>query len=137
VLGVPVWAVGGADQNPRSTPEQRNSELLTFSLLSWLIRFEQGLHADEDLFPEKELSPAFETDGIARAEMYPRYQSYVLGRQAGWLSANDIRRRENEPPIPGGDVYQTTPVGGEGNKQPGAGGDPSDDDDESTDGGTT
>jgi hypothetical protein len=35
------------------------------------------------------------------------------------LSINDIRAKENLPPVPGGDVYQETPVGGEANQQPG------------------
>ena len=30
---------------------------------------------------------------------------YAIGRQWGWLSVNDIRRLENMPPVPGGDIY--------------------------------
>jgi len=120
VLGLPAWALGGVDQNPRSTPEQRNSELLTFSISAWIKRFEEGLHADPDMFPDKSLFPFFETEGLVRAEMSLRYESYLKARQGGWQSANDIRRKENEPPIEGGDVYQETPVGGAPALQPGA-----------------
>jgi hypothetical protein len=36
----------------------------------------------------------------------------VAARQAGWLTANEIRALENYPPVDGGDVLQVTPVGG-------------------------
>jgi HK97 family phage portal protein len=122
VLGLPAWALGGQDMNPRSTPEQRNSELLVFSMAPWLKRGQEGLHADDDLFPDKAaLTPVFDTDHLVRVEMLPRYQSYTFGRQAGWLSQNDVRKKENLPPIEGGDEYLTTPVGGAPNLQPGQG----------------
>lgn len=121
VLGLPAWALGGTDQNPRSTPEQRNSELMTLGLGPWVVRFEEGLHADDDLFPDKSLFPHLDSDHLVRAEMLMRYQAYTLARQAGWLSINDVRGKENMPPIDDGDDYQVTPVGGAPNQQPGGG----------------
>lgn len=118
-LSLPSWALGGTDQNPRSTPEQRNMELLQFSLAPKFVSIEQALHMDDDLFPDKELAPSFLADGMLRADTLARFQAYVQGRQAGWLSANDVRIKENLPPIEGGDVYQVTPVGGAPNLQPG------------------
>lgn len=118
ILGLPAWILGGPDQNPRSTPEQRNTELVMFSLSPWMKRFEEGLHADDDLFPDKLLFPYFEADELVRAELALRYQAYLQARQGGWFSINDARRKENMPPIEGGDVYQITPVGGAPNLQP-------------------
>lgn len=118
-MGLPAWILGGIDQNPRSTPEQRNSELLTFSIAPPLKRIEECLWGDDDLFPDKDLFPFFESNHLVRAEMFARYQSYSLARQGGWQSINDIRRKENEPPVEGGDIYQETPVGGAPNLQPG------------------
>jgi hypothetical protein len=34
-----------------------------------------------------------------------RAEAYAAGRQWGYLSANDIRKLENLPPIPNGDRY--------------------------------
>ena len=65
-------------------------------------------------------------DGLLRGDTTSRYQSYAVARQWGWLSANDIRRMENMPPIDegrrrlfaaaeyvaGGDVWR--PAGGTG-----------------------
>lgn len=132
VLGLPAWVLGGTDQNPRSTPEQRSEDLVRFSILPLGVRIEEAFHADDDLFPDKDLFPELLTDGLMRADMAVRNAAYLQARQAGWLSVNDIRRKENEPPIgPEGDEYQFTPVGGAPNLQPGqgdkpapAGGDP-------------
>jgi HK97 family phage portal protein len=120
-LSLPKWALGGRDENPRSTPEQRNAELLQFSIGPKLVMIEQGLHADDDLFPDKELHPYFLAEGMLRAEMLMRYQSYALGRQGGWLTSNDVRKKENMAPIEGGDELLDTPVGGAPNLQPGQG----------------
>jgi len=42
-----------------------------------------------------------------RGDLKSRYDSYAIGRNNGWLSANDIRRLENMNPLPPGqgDVY--------------------------------
>jgi hypothetical protein len=41
------------------------------------------------------------------ADIQTRFNSYNLALQAGWASVNDIRRRENMPPIgAAGDVYR-------------------------------
>ena len=42
---------------------------------------------------------------MLRGDQKSRYEAYAIGRQWGWLSANDIRRLENMPPVPGGDIY--------------------------------
>ena len=44
-------------------------------------------------------------DGLLRGDTKSRYDAYAVGRQNGWLSANDIRELENQNPIPGGDGY--------------------------------
>jgi hypothetical protein len=36
----------------------------------------------------------------------------LKARQAGWLTANEIRALENYPAVEGGDDLQMTPVGG-------------------------
>jgi HK97 family phage portal protein len=117
---LPGWILDAQEGPSRMTSEDRRTELLIFSILPWTMRIEQALEADSDLFPDGSgLFPATLTDSLLRADTKTRYQAYLQGRQAGWLSANDIRAKENEPPIDGGDEYQTTPVGGAPNLQPG------------------
>jgi hypothetical protein len=49
----------------------------------------------------------FLREALLRGDIGSRYTAYAVGRQNGWLSANDIRRRENMNPLPGeqGDIY--------------------------------
>ncbi|MBQ9631375.1 MAG: phage portal protein, partial [Lachnospiraceae bacterium] len=50
----------------------------------------------------------FNLDGLMRGSYKERMEGYAIGRQNGFLSANDIRRLENQNPIPveeGGDAY--------------------------------
>lgn len=47
-------------------------------------------------------------DGLLRGDYQSRMTGYAIGRQNGWMSANDIRKLENLDRIPaeeGGDLY--------------------------------
>ena len=47
-------------------------------------------------------------DGLLRGDYQSRMNGYAIGRQNGWMSANDIRELENLDRIPsedGGDLY--------------------------------
>lgn len=46
-----------------------------------------------------------ELKGLLRGDTAARFHAYATGRQWGWLSANDVRRAENMPPIGNGDGY--------------------------------
>lgn len=77
-----------------------------------------ALRADLDMFPREDLTPEWLVDGLLRADTATRYDAYIKARQAGWLSANEIRAFENLPPVEGGDEVQQTPVGGAPNDPP-------------------
>lgn len=124
VLRLPPWALGVEDRS-RLTPEQKNLGLLQLSCFPWMTRVEQALNADEDLFPVRSgLCCGFDADYLMRADMAARYTAYLQGRQAGWLNVDEIREEEGREPLPNGagQEYQTTPVGGAPNLQPGGGG---------------
>lgn len=117
---IPPHVIGDVD---RSTSwgtgiEQQNIGLLTYTLRPWLVRWEQALNSK--LIPENERSSYFVeflVDGMLRGDIAARYAAYSVGRQWGWLSANDIRELENLNPIDagGGDDYlvplNMTPMG--------------------------
>jgi hypothetical protein len=44
-------------------------------------------------------------EGLMRGDLPSRYRAYAVGRQWGWLSANDVRSMESMNPIDNGDVY--------------------------------
>ena len=75
----------------------------------WLVRIEQSMN--KALFADSEKGhfyAQFNIDGLMRGDYKSRMEGYSIGRQNGWLSANDIRALENMNPIPteeGGDTY--------------------------------
>ena len=73
------------------------------------MRWEQSLQ--KALLTDKEREEyfiRFKVDGLLRGDYKSRMEGYAIGRQNGWLSANDIRSLEDMNPIEseeGGDLY--------------------------------
>lgn len=112
MFGVPPGKLGDPDAPAQADPAQEDRDLLKYGLMPWMARLEQGLHADADVFPTKDLQPKFLADGLLRGDPDKRNAAYLKARQAGWMTANEIRDREGLPPHEDGDVLQATPVGG-------------------------
>jgi phage portal protein BeeE len=74
--------------------------------MPWLKRFEQALDARPAAARRtRRLLHRIQRRRPAACDQSSRYEAYAKGRQWGWLSVNDIRRLENLPPVPGGDIY--------------------------------
>jgi hypothetical protein len=43
-----------------------------------------------------------DVDALLRGDIKSRYEAFALARQWGFKSINDIRRKTNDSPIPGG-----------------------------------
>jgi HK97 family phage portal protein len=121
---VPPHMIGDLDRATFSNIEHQALEFVTHTLRPWLVRFEQEFN--RKLFPSStsgqpsDLYCEFNVDGLLRGDIKARGEYYVRGRQWGWLSANDIRARENEEPIDGGDTYLTPLNMVDTNKDPAA-----------------
>lgn len=90
---------------------------LKVDLAPRLRRIEAALRTDPDLFPaDSGLFPEFIADAVLRPDAKTRYEAYRLARQGGWMAPNEIRQKENLPPVEGGDEIQQTPVGGAPNE---------------------
>lgn len=122
IFSVPPALIAVAEQMAPGAAENLADHFLKFHLSPRLRRIEQALKADQQLFGAKagDLRVEFLADAILRPTTKDRYEAYLKGRQAGWLTANQIRGLENMPPLdqPGADELQTTPVGGAPNLQP-------------------
>jgi HK97 family phage portal protein len=118
IFRIPPAMLGAPNAATNQTAEEESLRFVRYCLLPRLRRIEMALRADFDLFPTADLSPEWLVDGLLRADTATRYAAYVQARQAGWLSANEIRAFENLPPVDGGDEVQQTPVGGAPNLQP-------------------
>ena len=106
---VPPHMVGDLEKSSFSNIEQQSLEFVKYTLDPWVVRFEQSMHRallNED---EKQVYFfKFNVDGLLRGDYQSRMNGYAIGRQNGWMSANDIRELENLDRIPadeGGDLY--------------------------------
>ncbi|CAI1869633.1 MULTISPECIES: phage portal protein [Serratia] len=103
---VPPFMVGHVTKQSSwaSSVEGMNLIFLTNTLRPLLVNIEQEisrclLDSDEDYFAE------FSVEGLLRADSVGRAAYYTTALQNGWMSRNDVRRLENLPPIPGGEIY--------------------------------
>lgn len=91
-----------------SNIEQQSIDFVVNTIRPWLVRWEQSI--TKTLIPEDERAVYFAeflVDGLLRGDIKSRYEAYAVGRQNGWLSADDIRGLENMNPLPDGqgEVY--------------------------------
>lgn len=119
IFNVPAALIAGEKLDK---PDIAAEQFLKFHLAPRLRRIEQALKADPQLFgpAAQDLRLEFLADAILRPATEARYTAALRARQAGWMTANEIRRQENLPPLdmPGADELQMTPVGGAPNLQP-------------------
>ncbi len=109
IFRVPPHMVGDLEKSSFSNIEQQSLEFVMYTLRPWLVRWEQNLA--RALFSDAEkprMFLKFNVDGLLRGDYVSRMNGYAVGRQNGWMSANDIRSLEDLDPIPeaeGGDLY--------------------------------
>jgi len=109
IFRVPPHMVGDLEKSSFSNIEQQSLEFVKYTLDPWVARWEQSIMRTL-LSPEekKRYFVKFNVDGLLRGDYQSRMNGYAVGRQNGWMSANDIRELENLDRIPtedGGDLY--------------------------------
>lgn len=103
---VPPHMIGDLERATFSNIEQQSLEFVNYSLMPWLVRWEQEISLRLFTAAERErLFVEFLVAGLLRGDITSRYTAYATSRQWGWMSANDVRRLENMNPIPDGDIY--------------------------------
>lgn len=103
IFSVPLHKIGDLDHATFSNIEEQNIQYVQDAIMLWVNRIE---HVNRRLFGKKPTRYfKFNVNGLLRGDQKARYDSYAVGRQWGFLSANDIRRLEDMVPIPGGDEY--------------------------------
>lgn len=109
IFRVPPHMVGDLEKSSFSNIEQQSLEFVKYTLDPWVVRWEQSIQRSL-LSPEEkqEYFAKFNLEGLLRGDYQSRMNGYAIGRQNGWMSANDIRELENLDRIPrseGGDLY--------------------------------
>ena len=108
IFRVPPHMVGDLEKSSFSNIEQ-SLEFVKYTLDPWVIRWEQSIMRTLLSQEEKvQYFVKFNLEGLLRGDYQSRMNGYAIGRQNGWMSANDIRELENLDRIPaeeGGDLY--------------------------------
>ena len=109
IFRVPPHMVGDLEKSSFSNIEQQSLEFVKYTLDPWVIRWEQSIQRSLLSQDEKlKYFVKFNLEGLLRGDYQSRMNGYAIGRQNGWMSANDIRELENLDRIPaedGGDLY--------------------------------
>jgi HK97 family phage portal protein len=116
--GVPPHKLGSQVRAAYNSLEQENQSFLDDCLDFWYRNFEMEFR--DKLLTEREKESdshiiEFMRQALVRADMKSRYAAYKTAVDGGWMSANDVRAKENENSIgPQGDIYRvplnTTPA---------------------------
>jgi len=107
IFNIPPHKLASLDKATFSNIEELNIEFVTQTMLYWFRKWEQ--ECNYKLFMPSEQQNMFceiLVDGLLRGNITSRYAAYNIGRNAGFLSVNDIREKENMNSIgEDGDIY--------------------------------
>nr|WP_237533072.1 phage portal protein [Streptomyces sp. SID685] len=108
IYGIPPEMIGGETGGSMSysSPEQRQIELVQFSLLPWLALLESHLSA---LLPRGQYV-RFDPDVLIRADLLTRFAVHEKKRLIGWDNIDGLRAQEDEAPLPDGQGQDYTPL---------------------------
>ncbi len=105
-FGLSPWVLGiPGDSSTYANVESRMIELRQFTLLPWARRVESCL--DSQVPRGQEFKILFA--GLERADTKTRYETYKTGIDAGILTEEEARAREDLPPKPTSNMGQEIP----------------------------
>jgi HK97 family phage portal protein len=108
IYGVPPTKVGGrrGDSLTYATQEQETLSIITDTLRPWLVRMEHLLTA---LLPSTQYA-RFNTDALLKTDLKTRSDIYRTQREIGMVTIDEIRQKEDLPPLPGDLGGETIPL---------------------------
>lgn len=129
---VPPHKIGDLDRATFSNIEAQDRDYVNSGLDPLLVLWEQSMRRDvltTRQYPR--YHAIFDREALIQADAQSRAEALAIGRQNGWWSANDVRRKLSENPIPaaeGGDAYvmngNMIPLNGTGPGLPATGDEP-------------
>lgn len=99
---IPLHMLQELGRSTNSNIEQQAREFVMHTIRPWLVRWEQAMQ--RDLFKgDREHFAEFNVEGLLRGDMASRFKAYQSALTSGWMSRNEIRKRENLNVIEGAD----------------------------------
>lgn len=107
IYGVPPHMIGDTEKSTSwgSGLAEQGIGFVTYSLRPWLQRLERVTRRRLLMGRQANRGFRWQVEGLMQGDLKARYDAYAVGKQWGWLSTNDIRRKEGEPTVDGGDTY--------------------------------
>lgn len=105
IYGVPPHMIGDLEHATFSNIESQDINFAKHSILPECVSWEQELM--RKLLNDTERARfeiEFNMEGLVRGDLESRYRAYAIGRQWGFLSADDIRAKENMSGVDGGNT---------------------------------
>lgn len=104
VCRVPGTLVGDLERGTWRNVEELSRQFVTYGLLPWLEVWEGAL-ARVLLTPAERESLYIEpiVEDLLRGDLSARFTAYRNAAGGAWLTPNEVRARENLPPVEGGD----------------------------------
>ncbi|MBE1208118.1 phage portal protein [Aminobacter carboxidus] len=103
MYGVPPHKIGILDRATNNNIEHQGIDYVTGPVSSLAEAIQSALEiACLSVDEREEYYIEFNLDGLMRGDIHSRYRAYAIGRQWGWLNADDIRGRENMDDLPDG-----------------------------------
>jgi HK97 family phage portal protein len=102
IFAVPAAMVGGEATGSMtySNVESRSLDYLKYTLGPWLARIESAINfACISPLERRQLYCEFLPDALLSTDVKSRYEAYTLGVTGGWLTLEEIRAKENLPPL--------------------------------------
>lgn len=112
IYGVPLWLANRAGKTSimGSNLEQQLTGFITFGLKPYIDVVEDELN--DKLYPGRQRFVEFVVEGLQRADSAGRATLFAaaLGGSggSGWMTINEVRRKENLPPLEGEQYDQVT-----------------------------
>ena len=100
IFRVPAHLINDLEKATFSNIEHQDLGFVKHCIRPHVVRFEQAYR--RDLLNKNSFSThtiRFNLDALLRGDLKSRSESYAIGRQWGWLSANDVLRLEDAPTI--------------------------------------
>ena len=108
IYGVPPELIGGETGGSMSysSPEQREIELIQLTLLPWMSKLESHL----SMLTPRGQCVKFDADALIRLDPLTRWTIYEKQRLIGGTNIDEVRNKENMPPLPDGQGQDYTPL---------------------------
>jgi HK97 family phage portal protein len=108
IFRVPLHKIQDLERSTNNNIEHQGIEYVVDCVRPNVVRWERAIRRSLMSGAERQrYYPKFNVDALRRGDMASRYLAYAVGRQWGWLSADDVRSKEDMNPLPAnqGNVY--------------------------------